>query len=223
MAGDPAYILHPMFPNADVRRLVTGQALRAFVYGFGSVLLGASLKERGWTTGQVGALLTAIVAGTALMSLLVGTFGDRVGRRRFYGLLYLGLAGTGVAFGLSTSLWLLALVALAGTLSTEVNDSGPFTSLEQAMLPSGLDTKQRTQVFGRYNIVAVAAGSLGALAAGGPALARHLWHGLPNDQRFFLVFVPVGVAGFLITTRLTDAVEDRRRLDRETRPLQRSK
>jgi MFS family permease len=208
-----------VFPNADVRRIVTGQALRAFVYGLGSVLLGASLKERGWTTGQVGALLTAIVAGTALMSILVGTFGDRVGRRRFYGFLYLGLAGTGFAFGLSTSLWLLALVALTGTLSTEVNDSGPFTSLEQAMLPSGLDTTDRTRVFGRYNIVAVIAGSLGALAAGGPALARHLWHGLPNDQRFFLVFVPVGIVGFLLSTRLTDKVEEGRRLNASTKPL----
>ncbi|MCA1831351.1 MAG: MFS transporter [Actinomycetota bacterium] len=208
----------------DVRRILISQGLRAFVYGFGSVLLGASLKERGWPSSEVGILLAAIVAGTALMSILVGLFGDRIGRRRFYGFLYLGLAGTGVAFGTSSTLWVLVLVALFGTLSTEVNDSGPFTSLEQAMLPSGLESRERTRVFGRYNIVAVTVGSLGALATGGPHLARHIWPGVPNDQRFFLVFIPVGIAGFVLAKRLTNSVEEGRPLHVTKQPrLQRSK
>jgi len=33
-----------------------------------------------------------LVAGAALMSLAVGTFADRVGRRRWYAALFLGLA-----------------------------------------------------------------------------------------------------------------------------------
>ena len=210
-----------MTPNPDVRRLLVSQGLRAFVYGFGSVLLGASLKSRGWSTQQVGILLACIVAGTALMSIVVGRFGDRIGRRRLYGSLYLGLAATGFAFGLSSRLWVLALVALFGTLSTEVNDSGPFTSLEQAMLPSGLDADQRTRVFGRYNIVAVFVGSFGALAAGGPAMIRRAIPHLPVDQRFFLVFVPVGLAGAFIAMKLTSRVEVERATQVKT--LQRSR
>jgi MFS family permease len=207
-----------MSPNADVRRLIISQGLRAFVYGFGSVLLGASLEERGWSSAEVGGLLAAVVTGTALMSVLVGLYGDRVGRRRFYGFLYLGLAATGIAFGASSTLWILATVALFGALSTEVNDSGPFTSLEQAMLPSGLEPGERARVFGKYNLVAVIAGSFGALAAGGPALARHLWHGVPSDHRFFFVFVPVGLAGFWLAQGLTARVEEGRRLDATNEP-----
>lgn len=68
--------------SPDIRRILLAQALRAVAYGFGSVLLGASLEAQGWSTTQVDPLLTAVVAGTAVMSLVVGTYGDRVGRRR---------------------------------------------------------------------------------------------------------------------------------------------
>ncbi|MEX1254650.1 MAG: MFS transporter [Dehalococcoidia bacterium] len=193
--------------NPDIRRILVAQGLRAFVYGFGSVLLGASLSERGWSEVRVGVLLTAVVAGMALMSIALGTFGERVGRRRWYAALFLGLAASGAVFGLSDKLWLLVLVALTGTLSSDVVESGPFTSLEQAMLPSGLDNRATTRVFGVYNAVAALVGSTGALAAGGPSLLRDAWGGVPADERFFLVFVPVGIAGALLASTLSTRVE----------------
>jgi predicted MFS family arabinose efflux permease len=197
--------------NPDVRRILTAQALRAFAYGFGAVLLGVSLEASGWSSGRVGLLLTAIVAGTAIMSVAVGTLGDRIGRRHFYLALFLGLSLSGVVFALTDNFWLLAVVALAGALSTDVVESGPFTSLEQAMLPSLLDRRERTRVFGNYNAIATVAGSLGALAAGGPALLRDSFDSFPADQRFFFLFVPVGVIGALVASRLSERVEVEKR------------
>jgi len=137
----------------------------------------------------------------------VGTLGDRIGRRRFYAGLFLGLGVTGAVFAVTDSFWVLLPVALAGALSTDVVESGPFTSLEQAMLPAGLDSRARTRVFGRYNAIATLAGSAGALGAGGPALLRDAFGGFPADQRFFLLFVPAGVLGAIIATRLSGRVE----------------
>jgi MFS family permease len=193
--------------TSDARRILVAQGLRAFAYGFGSVLLGVTLEQRGWSSLRVGLLLTAVLAGTVLITVAVGRFGDRIGRRRTYAALFAGLAGTGVAFGLSEEFWLLALVALTGTLSTEVVESGPFTSLEQSMLPAGLGASARTTIFGRYNAVATVAGSIGALAAGGPALLRDAWSGAPDDRAFFLLFVPVGLVGALLARSLTHLVE----------------
>ncbi len=209
--------------NSDIRGILVAQSLRALAYGFGSVLLGVSLEARGWSTVQVGGLLTAVVAGTALMSLTVGTFGERVGRRRSYAALFLGLAASGVAFGLSGNFLLLVLVALAGTLSTEVVESGPFTSLEQAMLPSGLGDRATTRVFGFYNAIATLAGSTGALAAGGPALLRGYWSGVPTDHRFFLAFVPVGLAGAALAWSLSERVEAQHAATGTVAPLTKSR
>jgi MFS family permease len=74
------------------------------------------------------------VAGTVAGSLVVGVVADRLGRRRTYLLLYLALAGTGAVYAFSGRWPVLAAVAMVGVLSTEVVESGPFTTLEQAML-----------------------------------------------------------------------------------------
>jgi len=209
--------------NPDIRRILVAQALRAFAYGFGAVLLGVSLEASGWSSGRVGFLLTAIVAGTALMSVAVGTLGDRIGRRRFYVALFVGLCLSGAVFAFTDNFWVLVIVALAGALSTDVVESGPFTSLEQSMLPAGLDSRTRTRVFGQYNSIATVAGSVGALAAGGPAMLRDALGHAPADQRFFLIFVPVGIFGALVASRLSQRVEVEKRPPGLGLPLHRSR
>ena len=191
---------------SDVQRIFAAQALRAFAYGLGSVLLGLTLEERGWSSTEVGALLTAVVAGTALMSVVIGAFGDRLGRRRSYALLFVGLAFAGLAFGLTDKFWLLAIVSLTGTLSTEVVESGPFTSLEQSMIAGGVPPSRRGRTFAMYNAAATIAGSVGALTAGGPSLLRESL-GSPADERFFLTFVPVALLGAVVALSLSPSVE----------------
>src|SRR5207302_873617 len=83
--------------------------------------------------------------------------------------------------------------AITGALSTEVVESGPFTSLEQAMLATEMTGRTRVRGFGVYNAVATAAGSLGALAATLPGLVRDMWSGAPADERWFWLFVPAAV------------------------------
>ncbi len=183
------------------------QAVRAAGYGMTSVLLGVSLKARGWSSGQVGALLAAVLAGTALASIVVGRYANRIGRRRLYAALFVGLAAAGVVFGLTTAFWALFVAALAGTLSTDVVESGPFTSLEQAMLPATTSPTRRTRAFGAYNAVAAVAGSLGALAAGLPGLFSRNAIGSTAGRQWFLVLVPIGVIGAVIASRLSPAVE----------------
>src|SRR5213594_1242431 len=78
--------------TGDARLLVAGQGVRAAGYGFTAVLLGALLAARGYGSVQVGVVLTALIAGTALASLAVGRFADRFGRRRAYAVFFGGIA-----------------------------------------------------------------------------------------------------------------------------------
>jgi MFS family permease len=196
----------PRLPR-DVRLVLAAQALRAFTYGLGAVLLGRTLAQLRLGTTGAGLVLAASVAGTAVASVLVARRGDRFGRRRSYVLLYLLLAATGVVFAFATTVWPLALLGLFGALSTEVIESGPFTSLEQAMLSTELAGSRRVHGFGLYNAVAALAGSFGALAAAVPSLVREAWSSAPPDQRWFLVFVPVALAGAVLAGRLGRGVE----------------
>lgn len=193
--------------NKDVSLILAAQGLRAASYGFTSVLLGALLGRQGRSETEVGILLTAIVAGNALTSLVVGRYGDRIGRRRLYAVLFVGLAASGLVFGLIDRFGALILVALAGTMSTEVVESGPFTSLEQAMLPALDERPGRRRIFGTYNAVATLAGSAGALAAGAPAILRQLFPATPQDRLFFLVLVPAGLVGAILALSLSDLAE----------------
>lgn len=183
--------------------LIAGQAVRAAGYGFTAVLLGVLLAARGFTPIEAGVVLAGLIAGTALASLAVGAYGDRIGRRRCYGLFFAGIAVAGGAVAAGAPFWLLLIVALTGTLSTDVIDNGPGTTLEQAML--AVEDEGSAAVYGRYNMVGAAAGALGALAVTLPGLS----HGrsAAYDGWLFLVLVPVGAAGVLIARCLSPAVE----------------
>ncbi|MBI2237011.1 MAG: MFS transporter [Actinobacteria bacterium] len=171
----------------DLRLILAIQGLRAFLYGFGSVLLGTSLSAGGLSDFEVGAVFTSMLAGMALASIAVGLRGDRVGRRRLYIALLLVMGAAGTVFALTRSLPALMLAALTGTMSTDPNESGPITSLEQAMIGHA-PAWARARVFGRYNAIAYLAGAVGSLAAGGPAAFRHALPALPADQRWLLAF-----------------------------------
>ncbi len=185
---------------------MAGQGVRAAGYGFTAVLLGALLAARGYSSVQVGVVLTALIAGTALASLAVGRFGDQFGRRRSYAVFFGGIAAAGVVVAAGAPLWVLLVAALTGTLSTDVVDNGPATTLEQAMLAA--EDAGTAAVYGRYNMVGAAAGALGSLAVTLPGLGRdgassgvHAW--------LFLVLVPVGISGVVLAARLSAAVEAR--------------
>ena len=204
----------------DLRIILAIQSLRAFGYGFASVVLGAALADGGLSDGQVGLVFAAILAGNALVSIAIGLAGDRIGRRRAYVLLLLVMSAAGAAYAFSDSVVVLVLVALTGTLSTDANESGPITSLEQAMM-GGAAPEVRARVFGRYNAVAYLAGALGALAGGGPALIRERIPNLPTDQRWLLVLTVAGALCVALTRRLSPAIDTR--AGRVTAPLRRSR
>jgi MFS family permease len=191
---------------SDVRLVFLVQAVRAFLYGFSSILIGASLAASGLDATAVGVIFTAMLLGMAIASLAVGRWGESVGRRRTYLALLIVMGVAGTVFALTGSVPLLVLAALTGTLSTDPNESGPITTLEQSMLAS-TPSRERSRVYGRYNAVAYLAGAVGALAAGGPSALRDVLPALPADQRWLLA-MPVGaVVCLLLALRLSRSVE----------------
>ena len=207
---------------SDVRLIFSVQAIRAALYGFSSILIGASLAASGLDTTAVGAIFTAMLVGMAMSSLAVGRWGERFGRRKTYIGLLLVMGIAGAAFALTGSMPVLILAALTGTLSTDPNESGPITTVEQSMLAS-TPPRERSRVYGRYNAVAYLAGAVGALAAGGPSALRDVIPSIPPDQRWLLV-MPIGAAACAIfALRLSPTVEAPATVEPADRGLRRSR
>jgi MFS family permease len=177
------------------------------------VLIGVSLAHRGLSDSAVGWVLASLLAGTAIVSVLVGRYGDRIGRRRFYQLLFVLMAIAGTVFALTAWLPALILAGLTGTVSTDVVESGPFTSLEQAMLSHAADGSGTVRLLATYNSVATIAGSVGALLA------------LVGTSARWLLLYPVAAGAALVaSTRITAHVELGHELEeRPHRPLHRSR
>jgi predicted MFS family arabinose efflux permease len=205
----------PLSP--DAARIIRVQALRALAYGAGSVLIGVTLDNAGLSGLAIGLILAALLIGSALASLALGRYGDRIGRRRCYISLLVVMALAGTAFALTTWPPLLILAALTGTVSPDVVESGPFTSLEQAMLPH-TTSGDPTRLFGRYNTVATLAGSLGAALVALFALAAG------TDRHLLLVYPLAALIAVPTAASISSGVEEGRELTRRNAaPLETSR
>jgi MFS family permease len=189
--------------SRDAHIVFSAQGLRAFAYGVGSIALGVGLADAGLSAAEAGVVLGAVLVGSAGSSIAVGRYADRLGRRRTYAALFLVMAVAGAVFGLTDWLPALVLAALTGTVSADVVESGPFTSLEQPMLADAPSARATARTFAVYNAIATISGSLGALLVAGVALLPDA----PSSQRLFLVYTVAAAGGLLLATRLTPAVE----------------
>jgi MFS family permease len=196
-----------LFPelSRDGRLLFATSAIRAFAYGFLSVILGLYLASLGYDTTAIGGMVTAVLAGGAILTIVLTQVADRIGRRR---VLIVGaalMAFAGAVFALADNLILLTSAAIVGAISPSGKEVGPFSSLEQAILPQTTDDDQRTHVFAAYNLVSSLAGALGALIVGLPAL---LGLGPQAAQRSLIwTYSAIGLLLVALFSQLSPTVE----------------
>ena len=193
---------------ADARRLVLARGLRSLGYGLSSVLLGIMLRDAGLSTAEVGAVLTAALLGGIWSTAAAAFLADRLGRRR----LLLGfsalMAAAGLAFVALANPWALSAAALLGTISPTSSETAPFLSLEQAILPQVTPADRRTEVFARYNLVALLAVAGGALLAGLPGvLAPPGAARLVAERAMFIVYAGLALGAAACFAGLSPAVE----------------
>jgi MFS family permease len=161
-------------PGRD-RRLVYGATLlRSLATGAVGILIGIYLARLGLGPEEMGLVIGSGLAGNAAFALLAMLEGDRLGRRRLLAALgLLGAAGTGVVAAASRPS-VLALAAFAGMVNGMGRDRGAALVLEQAIVPSLADPRDRTRVFAWYNVVGDLGHALGGALAALPAALRGL-------------------------------------------------
>jgi MFS family permease len=157
--------------DRDARLIFVTRGLRMFGYGFVSVVLVLYLAALHIPDAQIGILLSLTLLGDAAISLWLTTHADRVGRRKVLLTGSLLMAGAGLGFAASSSLWVLLIAATIGVISPSGNEVGPFLAVEQAAMSQTIPDDRRTGVFAWFNLTGSFATAAGALAGGTLATA----------------------------------------------------
>lgn len=189
--------------------ILASKGLRSFGFGLNAIALGLYLSALGLPGTEIGLILSAALAGTMLLTLLITFWGDRIGRRR---LLLLGSALMLLAALIPTvgaNSIVLAFIGLSGMVGVTSHESSGLHSIDQAVLPQTAPAEQRTAVFALYNMVTASTSALGALAAAViPAVGTAL--GLSGASAFAPAFWLYGLLGLLavgLTARLDRRAE----------------
>jgi len=180
------------------------------------------LDKLGFSLTQIGAFLSAGVAGSAFFAFLVSLVAEKVGRRRLLVTLTLMSAAAGLALIFIDNFLPLLFVAFLGSITGAGGGAGgPTQPLEQASLPDTAPPEKRTDLFAIYRIVAVGATALGALAAGLPVLYQNTF-GMSEMHAYKAMFVGFTfflLVGALLYGLLSSAVEVSGREQRWVNPL----
>jgi MFS family permease len=153
--------------SRDGRLLFGARAVRAFAFGWLSVVLALVLARLGLSAARIGGIFTATMIEDAVLTIFLSIIAMRIGPARIMAwtapLITLG----GVLLALADDPWLLMAGAVLGTLSPNGLEAGPFAPMEQAMLPDMVPASARTRAFGWYNVFGFLPAALGSLAAAG--------------------------------------------------------
>ncbi len=190
-------LLLPPGATPGAERLVLARAIRGAVDGFASLVLVAYLADLGFSPAEVGALVTATLLGSALLTLAVGLAGGRLRARAvLFGACTVMLL-TGLGFAGFTTFWPLVVVGFAGTMNPSEGDVSVFLPTEQSLLAEAVGGPERVALFARYNLAGALAGALGSLAAGVPELLAGAL-GAPRATAFRFAFMLYGFAALPI-------------------------
>ena len=200
----------PLEATSDAAVLLTARGVRAFADGFISVLLPVYLLGLGFDGLQIGAVATATLIGSAVLTLLVGFVAHRFRARPLLASAAVLMAATGAGFVLVHDFWPLLIVAFVGTLNPSSGDVSVFLPLEQSVLPRTVSARERTALFARYSLVGSLVGAAGALCAGVPQLASARFGVSLSDalQGMFVLYAVLGVVAFALYRLLSASLEE---------------
>jgi MFS family permease len=191
-------------PAHVTRPLVIARAMRAFADGFASVLLARYLKHLGFSGAQIGALITATLLGSAVVTLYAGVRLARFGARFVLLWSCALMALTGIGFAGVTWFWPLLVVGFVGTLNPSGGDVSLFLPTEQAALADLTDVLDRPRRFAAYNLAGALVGAAGALASALPQRIADAqgWDVTRTERLSFLVYVVSAGGAALVYGRM---------------------
>jgi MFS family permease len=194
---------------ADGRLLFLTRFIRLFSYGSLSVILVFYLTGLGLSESQTGMLLTLTLLGDTLVSLLLTTQADRIGRRRMLTIGSILMAAAGVTFACTSNLLFLVIAGTIGVISPSGNEVGPFLPIEHAALSQVIPSRSRTEVLAWHSLTGAVATAGGSLFAGllTQSLQKAGATALVSQRSIIFVYAALALLLAIVFNRVSPAAE----------------
>lgn len=198
----------------DTKILCLHRLIRLYAYGATFLILAQFLSSLNITDARIGLFMTFTLLGDVIVSFVLTTITDQVGRRRILaiGAALMGLSG--LVFATTSSYWLLVLASVLGVISPSGNEIGPFRAVEESILAHLTDRERRTDVFAWYTLMGTAGAALGAITSGWTVQVLQSRTGWTEDGAYrviFVIYASIGVIKLMLVSLLSPAVEVERR------------
>lgn len=160
----------PTWMTRDIGLLVGARGFMSAGRALAGVVVPIYLTQLGFSAQILGVLFAVVAIASAVMSALIGTLSDRIGRKPFLVLVPLLTALSALLFPTTRVAALLFLFAALGSFGRGAGAGagaiGPYQPAEQAYLADSIQPRFRNSMFG----VVAFASSVGALVGGPIAL-----------------------------------------------------
>ena len=185
---------------AQRRLLLIARGIRAGGDGFAAILIPVYLSALGFDAFHIGAITTAMLLGSAVMTLAIGLIAHRLQTHRLLVGAAILMMLSGIGFAIAQDFWPLLLIAFIGSLNPSASDVSVFVPLEQTALANTVDAERRTSLFASYSLVGSLVGAVGSLLAGAPDMLTSAFSISPNTalRTMFVVYGVLGVVAALI-------------------------
>lgn len=185
-------------------RVVSVRGIRSFSQAFLNVVTPLYLLSKGVSPTELGVFFTLSFLIGALMSIPVGVFADRWGRKPFLIAFTVLMLFWGAIFSFTTYLPLLISVSIISGIGRGGGgmgggQAGPFAPAESALLADLSPESYRRKVFSWNGVASSLLAAAGAALAGLPVLLKnyHLFL-LSSNEGLFVLTIILGMVSLFI-------------------------
>ncbi|CAE6502015.1 Major facilitator superfamily MFS_1 [Candidatus Nitrosotenuis uzonensis] len=195
--------------SLDGKLILYARIIRAFSYGFLSIILAIYLKSIGLSDVMIGLVISATLVNSIIFTMFASFYADRIGRKKILILYAVMMAVSGAIFLVTDNYVVLIIAALIGTINVTGAETSAFLSLEQGILPKTIrNIRKQNTAFGFYNMAAMLSMSGGALLAGLPSILQSLAVEATDSFRMlFLLYMLAGITAAVIYCFLSKEIE----------------
>ncbi len=175
--------------------LCIAKTIRTMGFGAISIILALFLLERGFSTPEVGMLLTATLLEDALVTTLAAAVANKIGVRTILYIACALIVFGGIVLAAAEVKLVLMLAVVCGIVSPAGYEGGPFAPMEQTVISQSTTSDKLTRAFSWYNMVGFGGAAVGALLAG---LCVAAMNAAPPIQAYQVIFLSYSVGGIIL-------------------------